>query len=211
MRRPCREDARAAAAAALALVTLALALASCGGYCLPAPPTALPPWPVDASPQPALTYPAQSATTEHIRDGAGGWFFMPVVDIRVTALGYYDDAGDGLLHAHRSAIFDGATRQRVAETIVRPGSPLKGLFRWEPVGPVVLKAGHEYVIVSSSEQPYDPQVLNPEDACIAPELRYLRYRETRELDSMWGYPDRSAVSVILAGNFRFRPVSVASP
>jgi hypothetical protein len=198
-------------AVALTLVVLALALAACGGYCLPAPPTALPPWPSDASPRPALTYPAQRATTEHFRDGAGGWFFMPLVDIQVTALGCYDDGQDGLLHAHRSAIFDGATRQPVVEATVRPESPLEGLFRWESVGPVVLKAGHEYVIVSSCEEPFDPQVLDPKDACLALDLRYLYYRETRERGPAWGYPDRSADSVILAGNFKFLPVSVASP
>lgn len=196
------------------LVPLALAalllLAACGGCPFMLPPTAAPTWPPGASPRPAITYPAQSATTENLIDSSQGWCFRPVVDIKVTALGYYDEGRNGLLHAHRSAIFDSATRQAVVETTIRPQSPLDGLFRWEPVGPVVLKAGHEYVMVSSGEKPFDPEVLNPKNASLAPELLYLRCRETQEMDPRWGYPVRSVSNVLLSGNFKFKPVTVAS-
>jgi hypothetical protein len=196
------------------LVPLALAalllLAACGGCPFRLPPTAAPTWPPGASPRPAITYPAQSATTEDFIESSQGWFFRPVVDIELTALGYYDDGQNGLLHAHRSAIFDSATRQAVVETTIRPHSPLDGLFRWEPVGPVVLKAGHEYVMVSSAEKPFDPQVLNPKNASLAPELLYRCCRETQEKGPEWGYPIRSVGDVILSGNVKFRPVSATS-
>jgi hypothetical protein len=109
----------------------------------------------------------------------------------VTAPGYHDEGQDGLFHAHRSAIFDGATRRAVVETTLRPRSPLGGLFRWEPVGPVVLGARHEYVIVSSREKPLDPEVPNPRNASLAPQLCYLRFRRSRENGSGWGVPDGS--------------------
>ena len=100
----------------------------------------------------------------------------------------------------------------VEQLHIQPQSPLDGLFRWEPVGPVVLKAGHEYVMVSSGEGPFDPEVLNPKDASLAPELRYLRYRETEEYGGpRFGYPTRSVSNVLLSGNFKFRPVSTTSP
>ena len=109
------------------LVPLALAalplLAACGGCPFTLPPTAAPTWPPGASPRPAITYPAQRATTEDCIDSSQGWSFRPVVDIELTALGYYDDGQNGLLHAHRSAVFDSATRQAVVETTIRPRSP----------------------------------------------------------------------------------------
>lgn len=209
MRHPRPVRVCAVAGATLIIVVVALTLGACGGYSFATPPTATPAWP-DAGPRPAITYPAQSATTKDFIDSSEGWFFEPVTDIQVTALGYYDDGGDGLLHAHRSAIFDGATRQTVVETTIQPQSPLDGLFRWEPVGPVVLKAGHEYVMVSSGEGPFDPEILDPKDASLAPELRYLRYRETQENGPAWGYPVRSVSNVLLSGNFKYKPVSAES-
>jgi len=195
------------------LVPLALAallmLAACGCYPSLLPPTAAPTWLPGASPRPALAYPAQNATTKDFTNSSEGWFFKPVVDIEVTALGYYDDGQDGLLHAHRSAIFDSATKQAVVETTIQRQSPLDGLFRWEPVGPVILKAGHEYAMVSSGEGPFDPQVVNPTNASRAPELHYLRYRESQENGPRWGYPVRSVSDVFLSGNFRFKQVTAA--
>ena len=193
-----------------ALATL-LMLAACGGHPFSLPPTARPAWPADASPRPAVTYPAQSATTKDFSDSSEGWSFKPVVDIEVTALGYYDDGQDGLLHAHRSAIFDSATRQAVVEATVQPRSSLDGLFRWEPVGPVILKAGHEYVMMSSGEGPFDPQVLNPKGASLAPELLYLCCRETQANGPTWEYPVRSVSGILLSGNFKFKPVTGSSP
>lgn len=193
----------------LALATL-LVLAACDGCPFALPPTAAPPWPPGAQPRPALAYPAQSATTNDFIDVSGGWFFQPVVDIKVTALGYYDDGQNGLLHAHRAGIFDGASRQAVVETTIRRRSPLGGRFRWEPVGPVVLKAGHEYVMVSSGEEPFDPQVVDPKNASLSPELLYLGYRETQEDGPGWGYPVRSVGTVLFSGNFKFKPVTAAS-
>jgi hypothetical protein len=196
------------------LVPLALAmlltLTACSGYPFLLPPTAPPTWPPGASPRPAVTYPAQSVTTKNSTTSSEGWFFRPVVDIELTALGYYDDGQDGLLHAHRSAIFDGATKRALVETTIRPQSQRDGLFRWEPVGPVVLKAGHEYVMVSSRGEPFDPEVLNPENASLAPELLYLCCRETQENGPTWGCPDRRVENVLLSGNFKFKPLSVAS-
>jgi hypothetical protein len=75
---------------------------------------------------------------------------------------------------------------------------------------VVLKAGHEYAMVSSAEKPIDPQVLNPKNASLAPELLYRCCRETQEKGPEWGYPIRSVGDVILSGNVKFRPVSATS-
>jgi hypothetical protein len=145
--------------------------------------------------------------------GTGGWYFEPTVDIEVTALGFCDDGQDGLTQAHPVGIFDASDEKLLVEAKVQPDSPLDAGFRWvslEP--PVVLKADREYVMAAYGTSPYDPEVLNPEDALLAPELRYLRYRERwQEQGTGWGYPERISSNTVLTANFKFRPVSVASP
>ncbi len=201
-----RERAIAGLLLLFGLVAL-LTLAACGGACpFALPPTAAPSWPAGTSPRPALAYPAQSATTNGFIDSSEGWIFEPLVDIEVTGLGYYDDGQDGLLHAHRSAIFDCATRRAVVETVIGPQNPLDGAFRWDKVGPVVLKAGGKYVMVSSREAPFDPQVPNPRNAALAPELLYLGYGETQTNGVVWGYPATRVADLLFSGNFKFRPV-----
>lgn len=202
-----REKTRAGLSVSLALVAL-LTLAACGGACpFALPPTAAPSWPAGTPPRPALTYPAQSGTTEGFIESSEGWFFEALVDLEVLELGYYDDGQDGLLHAHRSAIFDSSTGRAVVETVIGPESRLGGLFRWETVGPVILRAGHKYVMVSSREAPFDPGIRNPRNASLAPELLYLRYGETQEGGAVWSSPVRSVASVVFSGNFKFKPVA----
>ena len=127
-------------------------------------------------------------------------------------MGWWDDGQDGLTQAHPVGIFDASDEQLLVESKVQPDSPLDGGFRWvslEP--PVVLEAGREYVMATWGGPPFDPEVLTPQDASLAAELRYLRYRETEEYDrSEFGYPTRNVGSTLLSGNFKFRPVSATS-
>ncbi len=209
-----RVEACAAAGAALIIVAVALTLAGCGSLSVPVfppPPTSLPPWPSGASPSPAVAYPVQTATIGGTRAGCEGWRFKPTVDIEVSALGFYDDGRDGLRSPHRTAILDAASEKTVVETVVQGGSPLEGAFRWESVGPVVLEAGHEYAMVWDCPAPGDPQVLNPEDASLALELRYLGYGETAKSGPAWGRPETGVENAVLAGNFKYRPVAASSP
>jgi hypothetical protein len=199
-------------AAAIVVIGAAAMLTACGGRCpFAIPPTARPTWSPDAPPTPAVAYPAQGATTSGFSGSCAGWFFRPTVDVVVTALGYYDDGRDGLLHARRSAIFDGASRQVVVETTIQSQSRLEGLFRWEPVGPVVLEAGHEYAMVSSGEKPLDPGVLNPVDASLMPELLYVCCREAGKDALGWCCPENCMDDVLLSGNFKYRPVPAPGP
>ena len=191
------------------LVALALlALAACGGGATtpsPAPSTA---WTPGASPVPALSIPPQEATTAGFWHTTDGWVFKPTVDIEVTALGFYDDGKNGLVRSHQTAIFDTSDRKATVSATIQPQSPLDGAFRWESVGPVVLRAGHEYVMAWDTPPPFDREVKNPENATIAPELSYLEYRE---LEGRWGYPNGTRPNTFLSGNFKFRPVSASSP
>jgi hypothetical protein len=194
---------------------VALALVACGGATSPsaAPSNS---WMPGASPIPAMSIPAQQGTTVGFVTGTDGWIFRSTVDIEVTALGFYDDGRDGLVGPHRTAIFDTSDKTPIVSATIQPQSALDGAFRWESIEPVVLRAGHAYMMAWETPRPFDPEVLNPRDTSLAPELRYVGYRELlaekeTETKSIWGYPYKEVHNVILSGNFKFRPVSVASP
>jgi hypothetical protein len=193
-----------------ALAVALLALAACGEMKLSPGPSSS--WTPGASPVSAIAYPPQDGTNTAFWPGTEGWYFKPTVDIEVTALGWYDDAQDGLTQAHRVGIFDASDEQLLVESEVQPDSPLDGGFRWVPLAPpLVLEAGQEYVMAGFARGPFDLAVKNPKDATIAPELGYLRFRTTPERDPHWGFPDETDASTLLDTNFKFRPVSVASP
>jgi hypothetical protein len=207
-RSPLRESFNAAALTVLAVALLALA--ACGMKPSPGPSIS---WTPGASPVPAISYPPQAGTTGGFIAGTEGWYFEPTVDVEVTALGWWDDGQDGLTQAHPVGIFDASDEKLLVESKVQPDGPLDGGFRWVPLEPpVVLEAGREYVMAAFGKWPFDPEVLNPEDATIAPELSYLRYRERwAEKETGWGYPHRKVGNTLLSANFKFRPLSVASP
>ena len=192
------------------LVVGLLALAACGEM-MPSPgPSGS--WTPGASPVPAIAYPPQDGTNTGNWPGTEGWYFKPTVDIEVTALGWYDDAQDGLTQVHQVGIFDAGDEQILVESKVQPDGPLDGGFRWVPLAPpLVLRAGREYVMAGFGHAPFDLAVRNPKDATVAPELGYLRMRTTPERDSHWGFPDKKDASTTLDTNFKFRPLSVASP
>jgi len=194
----------------LAVLAVALLALSACGEMKPSPgPSSS--WTPGASPVPAITYPPQDGTNTNFFAGTEGWYFKPTVDIEVTALGWYDDAQDGLTQVHRVGIFDAGDEQLLVESKVQPDSPLDGGFRWVPLAPpLVLEAGHEYVMAGFAHAPFDLAVKNPEDASVAPELRYLRFRITPEHNKVWGFPDAEDYSTLLDTNFMFRPLSVAS-
>jgi len=79
--------------------------------------------------------------------GNDGLRFTPSMGMLVTALGYYDRNQDGLALQHSVAIYDLATQKQIVSATVGPGATLSGLFRYQAVTPVVLSAGHQYIVV----------------------------------------------------------------
>lgn len=75
-----------------------------------------------------------------------GFLFIPTVPIEVTALGYFDHNQDGLTLIHPVGIFDALTQELLAVTNVGPGSVLEDLFRYNPISPLSLEAGHPYML-----------------------------------------------------------------
>ena len=103
-------------------------------------PTPTHAWPPGAKPIPAATFPAQEATTD-VGEASFGWSFQPTVDVQVTHLGYYDDAGNGLRHAHPVGIFDMGSEKLLARVTVKPHSPLEASYRFAKIKPLTLRAG----------------------------------------------------------------------
>ncbi len=130
-----------------------------------------------ASPITALTFPPQPGTTAGFVNGTDGWEFIPGVNIQVTTLGYYDDGLNGLLTSHTVGIFDTATQALVTPTVgVTSASTLDGLFRFEPIAPVLLLQGHSYTVAGATVAPFDPEVFNPSGRVFAPGVQFVTYR-----------------------------------
>ena len=159
-------------AATLGVIIVALlTLVACGGS--GTAPTDLPTrtTPIAAY---ALSSRESVGETDYDRE-TDGLEFVPWVDIEVTALGYYDEGGDGLVNEHTVGIFEKSNRQLVSDTVtVDGGSTLEGAFRYEEITPVVLKGGTSYVMAGSTNAPYD-LMAGGTNAAWAPELRYVTY------------------------------------
>ncbi len=112
-----------------------------------------------------------------------GLEFVPWVDMEVSALGYCDAGGDGLLNSHTVGIFDTDTKELVTPTVVVDSeSVLDGSYRYEPITPVVLKEGRSYMVAGDSEPPFDPVAFDPVagggSRNWAPEMRFVGHSES---------------------------------
>jgi hypothetical protein len=199
------EGHRSATACALAATAL-LALAACGPGGSSTSPTDLP---MRTTPVAAATFPADQKPQSGGTGGStGGLEFVPWVDIEVSALGYYGQGQDGLRNDHKVVIWDYDAVKTVTPTvIVTSASVLDGQFRYEPITPVVLKAGRSYVLAFLGDMEGDPGT-DPNGAVWAPELRFVGWREC---ERSWAFPGATEAYLDLSANLKFLPVSTASP
>ena len=197
---PVRKSIWAAALAGCAAA--ALALAACGSDTAP---TDLP---TRTTPVPAYSFDPGSGTTAGARSGTDGLEFVPWVDIEVSALGFCDAGGDGLLNSHTVGIFDTDTEELVTPTVVVDSESVPdGFYRYESITPVVLKAGRSYTVAGHSESPFDPADKGSGDDW-EPELRFVRHTEG---PSIFQFPSWPKPSVWMVPNFKFMPVPASSP
>ncbi len=156
-----------------------------------------------ASPSTALTFPSQPGTTAGFVNGTDGWEFIPVADIHVTTLGYYDDSVNGLLTSHAVGIFDTATQALVTPTVaVNSASTLDGLFRFEPIAPVLLHTGQSYTVAGATVSPFDPEVFNPSGRVFAPEVQFVKYRVA--FGNSLAFPAQiQSINLFASANFQF--------
>jgi hypothetical protein len=138
-------------------------------------------------------------TTQYWSTGGGqgvyGWQFTTRSDIQISALGIYDNAGifgggfpgDGLIEPHVIAIWDVANHSAPLVSSLTPIGTVASLvngFRYVNTSPIVLPAGHDYVIAAV----YPNQDLPNQDfttgdynnpgfaLTVSPELEFGGYR-----------------------------------
>jgi len=92
--------------------------------------------------------------------GSLGYSFSLNQPYAVSALGFYDELGDGLFSSHMVGIFDATTQALLISGTLPSGSgnPLQAGFRWLSVPLQMLGAG-SYVIAATS--PGDPAGFDP--------------------------------------------------
>jgi hypothetical protein len=169
--------------------------------------------PTRSTPVPAYSFNSGPGTTAGFRKSTDGLEFVPWVDIEVSALGFCDASGDGLLNSHTVGIFDADTEELITPTVVVDGeSVLDGSYRYEPITPVVLKEGKSYMVGGDSEPPFDPVALDPATgggrAIWAPEMRFVGHSESY---GDFEFPGTRNRYLWMAPNFKFMPVPASSP
>jgi hypothetical protein len=199
-------------AATLGVIVVALlALAACGsGSPTPTRPSTLP---TRSTPVPAYSFDPGSGTTAGFKKTTDGLEFVPWVDMEVSALGFCDAGGDGLLNSHTVGIFDTDTKELVTPTVVVDNeSVLDGSYRYEPITPVVLKEGRSYMVAGDSEPPFDPVAFDPVPGGgsrnWAPEMRFVGHSESY---GDFEFPGTRNRYLWMTPNFKFVPVPAASP
>ena len=89
----------------------------------------------------------------------------------VSALGFYDELGDGLLSSHMVGIFDATTQALLISGTVPSGSgsPLLAGFRWLSVPQQVLSPGSYVIAATSSGDPasFDPFIFEGFDPVVS--------------------------------------------
>jgi hypothetical protein len=128
--------------------------------------------------------------------------FTPVVDVEVSALGYFDGSQNGLRQPHNVGIFDRDSKDQLVGVIITADTPLEGAFRWKSVTPLVLKAGKSYIVAYEADEPMDEEVNGGGDW--APELKPGRCWLAH---SSWQCPESAGYVRTVAANFKFKPVS----
>jgi len=93
-----------------------------------------------------------------------GWRFNALSSMTVVGLGWFDDAGDGLILSHRIGLWNSfGTLLATATVSAGTAAPLVGQFRTVGIGPVVLAAGMDYTIggyTTATAAGHDPFYFN---------------------------------------------------
>lgn len=136
-----------------------------------------------------------------------GFEFDVLTPIEVTALGFYDDLGDGLTESHAVGIYDSSGTLLVSGTVA-PGDPLVDGFRYASIASYLLAVGTGYRIAAVTGS--DPYAYNPNSFVVDPSITFVRSRYSAsatlvfptETDGLTGY---------FGPNFLLEPQSVPEP
>jgi hypothetical protein len=144
--------------------------------------------------------------------GEDGTEFTPNTDIRITALGYYDDtyaSPDGLSVSHQVGIYNVATHALVTSTTIPAGTAAAktNLFRFVNISPVVLQACTTYVVVGVIDG--DPTRLGTPGTSTMTVDAGLTIGQWRTDSSPLNFPDFviNASTRSFGPNFAFEPLT----
>lgn len=141
-----------------------------------------------------------------------GYSFTAAQDIRVTALGAYDEGRNGIVAD--VGLYD-ATGALLASIGITAASTLDGYFRFESIAPVLLTAGATYVLGSYSTDP--KAFVNANYGGLTYTVDPLiSLNRNRDLPFATGlaYPSREPSNTHAGSfgpNFQFETVSVPEP
>jgi hypothetical protein len=99
-----------------------------------------------------------------------GWRFTVTDTVVASALGFYDDKGDGFKSSHAVGIFKDAGTL-IGWTTVTNADPLDGHFRYHSIPGLLLQAGQTYRIAGTTGS--DNYTWWPTGASTDPRVKYL--------------------------------------
>jgi hypothetical protein len=155
--------------------------------------------------------------------GVYGWQFTALSELQVSALGLYDDpgvydggfSGNGLLEPHTIGIWDVSNNSNpLAASLIPSGTiaPLVSGFRYVNTSPVLLLAGHEYVIAAtySAQDWTTGDNNNPSFVLtISPDIDFGGYRSSGS--SVLAFPDTYTPGLLYAFGPNFSYTVVPEP
>ncbi|MCU0635623.1 MAG: PEP-CTERM sorting domain-containing protein [Gemmatimonadaceae bacterium] len=164
---------------------------------------------VAGSQTPGITFGATPTTFTPGLSATRGWEFTLSQSIDVTALGLFDEGGNGLVNSHQIGLWSSSSVLLASTTIGSGTSGTLGLnsFRYVNVGPVRLNAGTFRIGAFYSDGDGDVIAQNASPIGAAGVVSYVGPRLNGG-----GFGDPTSPSQVSGGafgpNFLFRPVTV---
>ena len=162
----------------------------------------------------SFSLPQTPYSGNNLVDGVDGFSFAPTEAIRVTELGWYDQGGDGLLHAHQVGIFDSTSQALLATVTVNSASVLGASnFRFAALLTALdLVAGHSYIVAGFGNGPnYDPYLdVVSGGVTYGAEIGFQAYRYAFSTGLV--YPALiGGANPLFGANFRYETTAVPEP
>lgn len=128
-----------------------------------------------------------------------GYVFMTSSAVTISALGYYDDVGNGFLNNHPVGLYD-INGNLLASATVTNADSLVGLFRYQSIVSIDLPANTLFVLggvtgYSSEGAPVDNYTHDPFDISFDPRLVFIENREAANTQNSLVFPTFVEVSI----------------
>jgi hypothetical protein len=143
--------------------------------------------------------------------GNDGLFFTPTTTILVTALGYVDPGSSA---GNAVGLYDVSTSALLASATITSSSTASGFFLYEPITPVALTAGDEYVVAGlftpgTGDIGYNVGTSTAYNMGAAPDIAFdgYKYNDNSTLE----LPTISYSPPIVGPNFQFDVVPAPEP